>query len=93
MTTIPIPSTSARLAVGIASAQFSLVLADGSYYVYTATVGTWIAQGANPTASAAAGSMFVPANTLLTIAGLVGAKLAVIRASVDGDASLTLLSV
>lgn len=42
-----------------------------------------------PIASAADGSMYVPANTLITIDGTAGDSLSVIRASGDGTASLT----
>lgn len=89
----PVPSSSAFLAVGAASAEFDLELEPGAFYVYTATVDTWIAQGAEPTASAGAGSMFVPAGVQVTIAGACGAALAAIRASGDGAASLTRLRI
>lgn len=48
----PVPSASVFLAIGAASAEFDLELEPGAFYVYTATVDTWIAQGAEPTASA-----------------------------------------
>lgn len=40
-------------------------------------------------AAAAAGSMYVPANVIITLDGKQGAQLGVIRATVDGSASLT----
>ena len=90
---IPIPASSVYLAVGAASAQFDLELDPKSSYVLISDVPIWLAQGANPTASAGAGSMRWPANVPLQIAGLVGAKVAAIRAAGDGNASLTQLSV
>lgn len=89
----PVPSSSAFLAVGAASAQFDLELAADAFYVLVADVPLWIAQGANPTASAGAGSMRWPANVPLQVAGACGAKVAAIRASGDGAASLTRLRV
>lgn len=42
-----------------------------------------------PVASAASGSMFVPANVVLPISGYAGSNLSVIRDTADGSASLT----
>jgi len=42
-----------------------------------------------PQASAAAGSMFIPANVIMPIDGRAGSNLSVIRSTADGDASLT----
>lgn len=42
-----------------------------------------------PIASAASGSMFVPANVVLPISGYAGSNLSVIRDTADGSASLT----
>lgn len=42
-----------------------------------------------PVASAASGSMFVPANVVMPISGYAGSNISVIRDAVDGKASLT----
>ena len=78
------------VAVGAVSVTFPniVAMAADQYYVYTANVASWIKQGATPTASAAAGSMFVPANTPVYIDGAYGVQLAVIQDSTGGKASL-----
>lgn len=79
------------LAVGAASAQFPAIntMVAGQTFVFSSNTGCWILQGANPTAAASAGSMFVPAGVPIVIDGGIGAKLAVIRDSADGKCSLT----
>ena len=88
---IPVTASSDKLDVGVASAQFATLnaLANGRIYRFICTVACWIKQAANPTASAAAGNMYVGANEVVLIDGALGAKLAVIRASGDGVATLT----
>lgn len=80
-----------EVAVGAVSAQFANIVAmvAASYYLFISNTGCWIQQGANPTASAAPGSMFVPANTPIYVGGQTGAKLAVIQDALSGKASLT----
>jgi hypothetical protein len=92
---IPIPSASVEAAVGSSSTTFALTLDGTSYpqgvalYEFVANVDSWICQGASPTASAGAGSMFVPANVPVIIDGVNGAALAVIQDSTSGRAALT----
>jgi hypothetical protein len=76
-------------AVGAASASMGLAMLPGKFYLYVANVDSWIAQGATPTASAAAGSMFVPAGLPILILGNNGADLATIEDVAAGKASLT----
>ena len=89
MTLTPYTAGSDSTTVTVASAQFTLTLAATYVYLFVSSTNCWISQGANPTASAADANMFVPANVLVTIDGATGAKLAVIRDTVDGKASLT----
>lgn len=87
----PITASSDEVAVIVTSAQFAVLtaMASDQWFIFCSTTDCWIKQAANPTASAAAGSMFVPAKTIIFINGVNGAKLAVIRDAVDGKASLT----
>lgn len=79
-----------EVAVGASSAQFAniVAMAAGSYYILVATTDLWFKQGANPTASAAAGSCFLPKGVQACISGANGIKLAVIEDSATGKASL-----
>lgn len=79
------------VAVGATSAQFPNItaMAVNQYFLYSSNVASWIKQGSNPTASAAAGSMFVPAGYPVIICGADGAKLATIQDATGGKASLT----
>lgn len=93
---VSIPITSSALSVAVTNTAADLATAlvttsaPGVFVsLYQANTDTWIAQGASPTASAGAGSMFVPARTQVYIDGINGAKLSVIRDSADGRASLT----
>lgn len=86
----PDTSSSTQVAVGAASVQFSSTLASGQVWLFVSNANCWIAQGANPTASAGAGSMYVPANVVISIWGNGGAKVAVIQDGAStGKASLT----
>lgn len=78
------------VAVNTPAASFSNInaMAADQYYMYTANVGSWIKQGAAPVASAAAGSLYVPANTPVLIDGGYGAVLSVIYDGTIGKASL-----
>ena len=89
----PVPSASTYLAIAATSALFDVELEADAYYLYVASVATWIAQGTDPTAAVDDQSMFVPASTPITLAGATGAKVAAIRAAGDGGASLTRLRV
>lgn len=88
---IPITPLADTVAVAAAAAQFTglVAMANGQFFVFVSTTNCWIKQGANPTATKAAGSMFWPANVPIILAGQDGAKLSVIRDSADGTASLT----
>jgi hypothetical protein len=63
-------------------------MAAGQLFCFTATVDCWIAQGANPTATKGAGSMFVQKGVQVVIDGSQGAKLAVLQDVGGGNASL-----
>jgi streptogramin lyase len=80
-----------EVAVGAASAQFANItaMAAGQMFMFVSSTACWIKQGSNPTASAAPGSMYVPANTIVFISGANGVKLAVIQDAAGGKASLT----
>jgi len=85
----PITSASLEHAVGVGSAVFGASMLAGSYYAFVSTTDCWIQQGATPTATAGAGSMFVPAKTVWFLDGAAGADLAVIQDTAGGKASLT----
>lgn len=85
------PNLGDNQAVGVASAQFTTSMTAAGTYLFVADTSCYIQQGANPTASSADGSMFVPANCPLLLQGRNGAKLAVIRSTADGNGSLTFL--
>lgn len=90
----PIPLTfksSAVRAVGLASAQFATVMDSGVQYVLRANTNLWWrADSANPTASAGDGSHFLAAGQTALIGG-AGYKVAVIRDTADGTASLSVI--
>lgn len=75
---IPIAATSSYLAVTTSAANLAAALSATGTYVYTANVDTFIKQGAAPTASAGAASMFVPAGMPVLIDGAQGAVVSVI---------------
>lgn len=87
----PVSSLSDKLDVTAVSTQFGTLdeMAAGQRFRFISTTACWIKQGENPTASAAAGSMYVAAGEVINIKGEHGAKLAVIRNSADGVATLT----
>jgi hypothetical protein len=87
----PVTNLSDKIDVTNASTQFATLnaMAAGQRFRFISTTACWIKQAANPTASAAAGSMYVAAGELVNVKGDHGAKLAVIRASADGIATLT----
>lgn len=95
-----VPSTASALEAGVTSGS-ATTLADAlvtsktpgtAKYSYVSNVATWIAQGASPTASAGAGSMYVPANVVVILDGAYGAELSVIADASSGKASLTPVS-
>lgn len=84
------PTTEGSLytAVGAASAQFADMTAN-KLYVFHSTTACFIKQGAGAqTASAAANNVAVAAGQSVLIHSGNGVKLAVIRASADGHATL-----
>ena len=90
-----ITSLADEVAVGAGSVQFGTLLmtttgvVGQNRYQYVANVASWIAQGSNPTATAGAGSTYVPAGVIVLLDGHLGAKLAVIQDGSGGKASLT----
>lgn len=95
MVITPDTSTSLEAAVSGTSARFGAAMAatqpGQQFWVFVANTACWIKQGATGSvvASAAAGSMYVPANTIVIIDAIGGADLAVIEDSAAGKASLT----
>ena len=70
-----------------ASANFSTTLRHGEIYVLCSNTNAWAMIGSSPTASAGAGSFFVPAGKPIAVTGT--GLLAIIRDAADGKASLT----
>jgi hypothetical protein len=92
----PVIASADYSTVTATSQQFAAIIAmaAGEFYVFTSTIDCWIQQGADPEAEAAAGSLYVPANTPTYLDGRAGVKLAVLRAGgSDGAASLARLAV
>ena len=89
MPNFPVTGASDTSTVTIASAQFTPTMVAGQVWLFLSNTDCYISQGANPTAAAADGNMFVPARMAVEIEGDLGAKLAVIRDTADGRASLT----
>ncbi len=90
---IPVTSSSDLTAIGAAAATFALSMEPGLCYLFVANTDCFVLQGANPTATAADGSMFVPSRSAVVLSGDNGAKLSVIRDTADGKASLTPIQV
>lgn len=92
---IPSTSNSATLSdvstVTVASAQFASMI-EGNKYRLVSTTNAWVKLGSNPTAVAATdGNLYLPANSVLEIFAVPGnLKVAIIRDTADGNASLTL---
>lgn len=85
---VPIASASDFLAFTTA-AQFTGIaatMAAGQMWWFISTAACWILQGANPTATKAVGSLYVPANFYILIDGAQGAKLSVLQDSAGGNA-------
>lgn len=85
----PDTTTSDVQAVTITAATMTPAFATTETWMFVSSTDCYIAQGAAPTATAADGSMFVPAGVIITLSGKAGAKVSVIRATVDGTCSLT----
>lgn len=87
-----VPDTAASLYSTLTNAaqDIATALESGKKYFYTADIGSWVAQGTAPVASAGAGSMYVPAGFVLEVFGTRGTHLSVLRAGgSNGNASLT----
>lgn len=80
-------------AVGIASAQFTHSMVSGRQYVLRTTTNMWYALGSNPTAAAnTTGSNYLAAgDKVLISASGTSVKIAVIRNTADGNATLNFL--
>lgn len=92
ITYVAISGASDFVTVGAASAQFAGIgaaLAAGQIWRLSASTDLYYAQGANPTATAGAGSEFVAKGVQVYLDGGQGVKLAVLQASVAGTATLT----
>src|SRR5579884_1035057 len=98
MLAAPFVQSTVNQAIGASSVAFG-AMTGTNLYILTASVACWIAVGTAPVAAAnAAGSMYVPANTPILLAGPgqgnagVGNQpawqVAVIQASSGGEASL-----
>lgn len=86
---ITVPSSSDVQTVGVASVEFDTTLAADRAYVFAANTDCYVAQAdTSATASAADGSVFVPAGTPLYLHGRNGDKVAVIQDASGGTASL-----
>ncbi len=88
MLVAPVTSTSDVKSVTNVAAQFDAEMGLGQWWMFSSTTACFIAQGANPTASAADGSVAVAAGQVVMLLGTHGAKLSVVRQSADGVASL-----
>ena len=65
-------------------------MAPNEFYVFVSTTTCYIKQSnAATAATAASGSMLLPANVPVRISGNYGSRLTVIRDAADGKASLT----
>lgn len=84
-----IVSLSDVTAVGPASVQSGMTMVKGQRYFVVADCAMYVQQGANPTATAADGSCFLPANCPILIEGIDGAKIATIHPSATGFMSVT----
>ena len=90
MQIFPITTSSDRKTYSGVSVTFDASMAANEVCVFTASTMCYIAQHADtPVASAADGSVLIQAGESVMIWGALGAKLAVIRESADGAATLT----
>lgn len=84
-------ATADSAVIGAASVQFTTInaMAAGQFFELVANADCWYSQGANPTATAGAGSIFLPARKSVIIDGALGAKIALIQDGASaGKASL-----
>ena len=90
---VPTISAADEIAVGASSATFGLAMTTigvlgQALYRFVSTTNCWLAQSATPTATSGAGSLFVPANTIVILDGSLGTHAACIQDSTGGKASL-----
>ncbi len=74
------------VAIGASSAASQVIAAEAARLC--ATVDCWVSLGTNPTATVGAGSVYLPANRELLMAGTAGLKVAVIQVSGAGNLSI-----
>lgn len=86
MSQLAYPNTTASqsTAIGAAAANVATALVPGKRYEFTANTNCYIKQGSSPTATAGAGSMYVPAGRVVPIHGSRGAIISAIRDTADG---------
>lgn len=86
---VPVAASSLYSTVTSSAASFSAM--TGKRYVFSSNTACFIKQGpaaGSPTASSAAGSMYVPSDSFITIDPKYGDTVSVIRDSADGKATL-----
>jgi hypothetical protein len=83
---------SSYTAVGAASAQTAVIPANIHKVRLASTTNAWVNYGVNPTASAGAGSFYLPANTDMYLTVVPGTRFATIQASAGGFISVAYLS-
>lgn len=72
------------------STQSTALSASTTLIRLASTTGCWIKIAANPTASVAAGSIYIPANTPVFMGGIFnGLKVAAIKDTTAGNLSIT----
>jgi hypothetical protein len=81
-------TTSVRQTVTASAAQLGAMEGKRTY-AFSTTVACYVKQGVNPTATAGDGSALVPAGATIYVSGLDGAVLSVVRATADGECTLT----
>jgi hypothetical protein len=87
-----IPAGAPEFSTVTASAQnISTTMSHGNLYLFTSNTTCWIQQGSNPTATAGAGSILIPAGTTILLHGDQGTKCSVIRDAADGKATLVIV--
>lgn len=91
MSQVSYPNTTASqsAAIGGAAANVATALVPGKRYEFTANTSCWIKQGAAPTATAGAGSLFVPAGRVVPITGSRGAIISAIQDAAPGRGAVT----
>lgn len=87
--TLRFSGTSQNIAVAAASAAVTNPFGANTFDVrVVSTVDCWVTVGASPTASAAAGSYYLPAGLVEYLHVNPGQKIAAIRVSADGTMSV-----